>query len=122
METMSQIQNTAVDAAPRPAEPTRVPIQNVSTEKNSVIRSDDATAGSATRAMVRGSGSVMSCAASHSLVTATGASPSCGSTGSDPPTGMSGGGYGGGSFGDAAGDGGERPRRSRTDIGGHDRE
>ena len=35
----------------------RVPTQNASTEENSVISSDDATAGSATRGMVRGSGS-----------------------------------------------------------------
>ena len=58
---MSQIQNTDVDAAASPVAPMRVPIQNASTEMNSVISSDDATAGSATRAIVRGSGSATRC-------------------------------------------------------------
>src|SRR5687768_14204617 len=82
-DTISQIQNTAIDAAARPSAPTRVPIQYVSTEKNSVISSDDATAGNAMRAIVRGSGSETSWIASYSLVIATGVSPSCGSSGSD---------------------------------------
>src|SRR5678815_4098178 len=46
-DTMSQIQNTAMETAANPVAPTRVPIQNASTEVNSVISSDDATAGSA---------------------------------------------------------------------------
>ena len=82
-ETMSQIQNTAMETAARPVAPTRVPIQNASTEVNSVMSSDDAMAGSAMRAIVRGSGSVTSWIASHSLVMATGVSPSCGSSGRD---------------------------------------
>ena len=85
IDTTSQIQNTAVDTAARPVDPTRVPIQYVSTEKNSVINSDDATAGNAMRAIVRGNGSATSCADSLSLVTATVASPSCGSRGSELP-------------------------------------
>src|SRR3982751_6095535 len=80
-DTISQIQNTAIDAAASPLAPTRVPIQYVSTEKNSVISSDDATAGSAILAIVRGSGSETRWIASHSLVIATGVSPSCGSSG-----------------------------------------
>ena len=54
----------------------RVPTQNASTEEKSVISTDDATAGRATRAMVPPNDSVTSWAAWCSLVTATGASPS----------------------------------------------
>src|SRR4051812_15428083 len=43
-EMISQIQNTAIDDAASPVAPMRVPIQNASTDVNSVISSDDATA------------------------------------------------------------------------------
>src|SRR5215207_7781248 len=123
METISQIQNTAIETAAKPVAPTRVPIQKASTEVNSVISSDDATAGSATRAMVRGSGSETRWIASHSLVIATGISPSCGSSGRD--AGMA-------SFVDSDargsserrdffGDRAERSRRGGARVGGDDR-
>jgi hypothetical protein len=50
--TIIQIQKSDVDTAARPSEPSRVPTQNASTDAKSVMRSDDATAGSATRAIV----------------------------------------------------------------------
>ena len=40
-----QIQNSDVETAARPSAPSRVPTQNASTDANSVISSDDATAG-----------------------------------------------------------------------------
>ena len=52
-EMIIQIQKSDVDTAASPAEPMRVPTQNASTDENSVINSDDATAGSATRRIVR---------------------------------------------------------------------
>ena len=45
-------QRSDVDTAAKPSAPSRVPTQNASTEANSVISSDDATAGMATRAIV----------------------------------------------------------------------
>ena len=44
-EMIIQIQNSDVETAARPAAPIFVPTQNASTEENSVISSDDATAG-----------------------------------------------------------------------------
>src|SRR5215212_5502449 len=122
-DTINQIQNTAIDAAARPVAPTRVPIQNVSTEVNSVISSDDAIAGSATRAMVRGSGSETRWTASHSLVTATGVSPSCGSSGRD--AGMASfvvsDARGSGERRDLVGDRAQCSRRRGARVGGDDR-
>src|SRR5690349_16916294 len=122
-ETISQIQNTATDTAANPLAPTRVPIQNASTDVNSVMSSDDAIAGSATRAIVRGSGSETRCIASHSLVIATGVSPSCGSSGRD--AGMASlttsDASGSGERGDSVGDRTERSRRGGAGVGGDDR-
>ena len=81
-EMIIQIQKSDVDTAASAAAPMRVPTQNASTDENSVISSDDATAGSATRRIVARSESETRCAASPSPVTATGAIPSCVSTGS----------------------------------------
>src|ERR1051325_5561738 len=51
-ETIIQIQNIEVETAASPAGPIRVPTQNASTDANSVISTDDATAGSATLMIV----------------------------------------------------------------------
>ena len=56
MDMIIQIQNTDVDTAASAVGPRRVPTQNASTLENSVISSVDATGGSATRTIVRGSG------------------------------------------------------------------
>jgi hypothetical protein len=82
-EMIIQIQNSEVDTAASPAAPMRVPTQNASTDEKSVIRSDDATAGAATERIVARSEPATRCAASTRSATATGAMPSCGSTGSD---------------------------------------
>src|ERR687896_824864 len=80
IEMTSQIQNMDVDTAASPSGPTRVPTQYVSIDVNTVMRSVDAIAGTATRTIVRGSESPTS-ATACSPVTATGASPSRGSNG-----------------------------------------
>src|SRR5947208_2547017 len=79
--TIIQIQNNEVDTAASPSEPRRVPTQNASTDANSVISSEDATAGNATRAMVLPNESLMRCAAVRPSETPTGARPSRDSTG-----------------------------------------
>ena len=61
----------------------RVPTQNASTDENSVMSNDDATAGIATRMIVARIESVTSYAPSRASATATAAIPSCGSSGSD---------------------------------------
>lgn len=80
---IAQIQNSDVETAASPAEPRRVPTQKASTDEKSVISSDDATAGSATRRIVWRNLPLTSCAAANSPVSATGAMPSCASTGND---------------------------------------
>ena len=62
-EMIIQIQKSDVDTAARPAAPIFVPTQNASTDEKSVISSDDATAGSATRRIVARSESLTRCAA-----------------------------------------------------------
>src|SRR5689334_9364664 len=81
-ETIIQIQKSDVDTAASPDGPILVPTQKASTDENSVINSDDATAGSATRMIVARSESATRCAASCAPATATGAMPSCDSSGS----------------------------------------
>ena len=78
-----QIQKSEVETAASPAGPILVPTQNASTDENSVIKSDEATAGLATRRMVWRSESRTRCAASRPSPTATVAMPSWISTGSD---------------------------------------
>src|SRR5690242_3916065 len=79
--TIIQIQKSDVETAANPSEPMRVPTQNASTDAKSVMSSDDATAGSATRAIVLPNESETRWAAVRPSATPTVARPSRASTG-----------------------------------------
>ncbi len=79
-EMIIQIQKSDVETAASPPAPIFVPTQKASTDENNVISNDDATDGRAMRRIVRRSESLTRSALARSP-TATGAMPSCVSTG-----------------------------------------